>query len=150
MNDIESIKYRGIYQDDTSDVSGNCHQCCVATLFAVPLEEIPNFVLDGNDNGDGGGWRKRYIDFMHDEGYIVIFVPIQRKENLDEFLRCNPHLTCFCLLAVKSFHHYNKHHCVVGRIDKGKIFVEFDPNRNNADRDQSEYEIVTIDLFQEI
>lgn len=138
-----------IFQTDTSDVTGNCHQCCVASLFDIPLEEVPNFVENVELDGAVEGWRSRYIKFMREEGYEIVFIPMAHKETMDEFLRCNPSLECDALFAVESFHHERKHHCVVGEIKRGKFSITHDPNPLNVSRLKEEYRIVTVDLFIE-
>jgi len=55
-----------IYQNDFGITTGNCMQAAYASLFSVPLHEVPHFV-------DHPNWRLKLREFYESHGYRLCF-----------------------------------------------------------------------------
>jgi hypothetical protein len=47
---------------------GNCFAACVASILELPLEDVPNFVLEGE------GWWNAAKAWLHERGYALLWV----------------------------------------------------------------------------
>lgn len=56
-----------VNQTDSTKERGNCQQACVATLFNLELEQVPNFRLFDDDK-----WWPEFLDFIWGLGFEVI------------------------------------------------------------------------------
>lgn len=59
--------------------TGNCFSACLASLFGVPLDTVPNFAKLGEAN-----WGKNINAWLKDKGYGMIFVSTN-PENLASY-----------------------------------------------------------------
>lgn len=59
---------------------GNCLASCVASIFELPLREVPNFVAKGGD----GSWFGRLWDFVRARGYEVVPYHIPNQPTLQK------------------------------------------------------------------
>lgn len=62
-----------VYQD-THD---NCFQACVASMFEVPLSEVPHFVAEGNETKDPMGYLPTFRAWCRPRGVYPIEIPMQ-------------------------------------------------------------------------
>ena len=55
---------RLVYQSIVDPDYGDCERACIATLFDLELEDVPNFILFGRD------WGLEYQRFLNSIGYV--------------------------------------------------------------------------------
>lgn len=69
-----------IYQTIMKPPLGNCMQACLASLFEVPLEDVPNFM-----DGPHDSWWERYCDWMV-SNYLLqpLRLNVEGKQGEDE------------------------------------------------------------------
>lgn len=48
-----------LHSDEPGSIPGNCFQACVASIFELPLEEVPHFVGDRGDE-----WYMGFADWL--------------------------------------------------------------------------------------
>lgn len=60
----ERWKKQTIFHDSINGVEGNCMQACIASLFNIPLGDVPNFAAVKN-------WFKVLNDFVKDRGFYI-------------------------------------------------------------------------------
>lgn len=135
------------FQTDISRDRGNCQQYALASLLDLQPGQVPNLHLCED-------WRAGYVEWLEKNDYEVVFIPFDTPTQLSKFLQFNSYVRlhspyCLYVLAcVKSFVHKDKNHAVVARIDGDAISIAHDPNPANANRKQSEYEIIEIDIIR--
>lgn len=63
---------------------GDCLRACVASIFELPIDQVPNFIeasnfkkaADGEWHGDPtNGWWDALVSWSQDRGYTVLDVP---------------------------------------------------------------------------
>ncbi len=73
-----------VNQTDSTKERGNCQQACIATLFNLELEQVPNFRLFNDDV-----WWKVFCGFIWGLGFEVIGYADDNREltqTLDGYL----------------------------------------------------------------
>lgn len=63
MKAIDQTKF---VPDWRSDDCGNCLQACIASLFELPLDEVPHFVHLRDD------WMSLLQEWLHERGFYVV------------------------------------------------------------------------------
>ena len=69
-----------IFQTILTPPHGNCLQASIASILELELDDVPNFMLEDDDN-----WRKAYLDFMalHDLQPLFLDIAALRKHDPD-------------------------------------------------------------------
>lgn len=133
-----------IFQTDTTNVTGNCLQYAVASVFEMEPSHVPQF--------SPTDYLKSYTNFCNSQGVNLLHGLKPSYHLMHSFLNQTTELLApaYCILGVKSFKHSRIHHAVVGCLSpNGYRFVRVvhDPNPENAHRKTHEYIIVNYDLL---
>lgn len=71
------IKQTITEHDPEKGIFGNCLQACVASLFELPIEEVPHFALFSRET-----WTAEFINFIESKGYFYEgWAPIREIDN---------------------------------------------------------------------
>lgn len=102
---------------------GNCLQACIASLFELPLEDVPHFVLEEN-------WVKALDDWLikYDLQSVDVDLKYMRTQDDDMWMPSGYHLICGESSRECS-------HAVVGY--KGKIVHDPHPDRDGLVEEQT-------------
>jgi hypothetical protein len=101
-----------ILHDPDDGKFGNCAQAAFASLFELPIEEVPHFA-DGLDNSikDGTVFNTRVREWLNTMGYGTIVLNMV-PENIEEW---KPFIPYHHLIAGLSPRHPGTYHVVVGK-----------------------------------
>ncbi|HEX7866574.1 MAG TPA: hypothetical protein VF555_16580 [Variovorax sp.] len=73
-----------VMQDTFGRDDGNCFSACLASIFEVPLSEVPNFFLTAGD--EANAWWAAVRDWLRPRGFGVIGLQLGDEVGLlDEF-----------------------------------------------------------------
>jgi len=71
-----------VFQTIVDKGKGNCMQAAVASLFELPLEEVPNFIaFDDKEKFPDTNWFIEMNKFYRKNGYTEGITPIHRRGN---------------------------------------------------------------------
>ncbi len=117
------------YQTIISPVNGNCFAACLSSLLHIPLEDIPDFLSEG----DGKFWNK-ITTYLKTINYapLIIYFPLSDK-NCFLYLPTLP--GTHCILSVPS-QCAKCAHAVVAKVKKRRsgytnFEIVHDPNKKN-------------------
>ena len=68
-----------VYQTVLEPPHGNCLQACIASLFELPLEDVPNFMAYGS------GWRTKYRKFLKTFGLKSLLYSSREAQSLNGY-----------------------------------------------------------------
>lgn len=95
-----------IHQTMLNNTNGNCLQACIASIFELDLDEVPNF-MDADD------WEKAYHEYLMNLGYYYLTFDIKEmKKDHPSFIPHGYHLIIGESPRSPEDDSYN--HCVVG------------------------------------
>jgi len=74
-----------VYQENTSNINGDCMRAVIASIFEMDIKEVPNFIEFGTD------WFSIFLDYFNSKGYKeitalynpIIFEKISPEYSLD-------------------------------------------------------------------
>ncbi len=76
---MKPIEQTILNHDLEKGIKGNCLQACIASLFELPLESVPHFVMESEEE-----WALKFIDFIYEQGYIYEgFAPIEKLNDVE-------------------------------------------------------------------
>lgn len=81
-----------VFQTKYGKEKGNCFQACVASLFEMELEDVPDFC----NHEPLEEWYESFILWLRDRGFSSIPVKIDKKNNL---LRGSRYKDCFLIVS---------------------------------------------------
>ena len=116
---------RKVYQSIIDPKIGNCMQAAVASLFDVPLEEVPNF------KEYGGSWFEIFYKFFKEKGYCdIVWINRNRHhdtELLKKIAKFDGGVNGYFYAVVKSQTFPNVKHAIIIDTDLNMVH---DPNPN--------------------
>ena len=69
-------------QQTVNGPQGNCFSACLASLFELPIAEVPNFyAIDASDDG----WWAAVRDWLRHRGFGVMFLELRSPDHLKLF-----------------------------------------------------------------
>lgn len=105
-----------VYQTRFGDKNGNCFQACVASLFELTLEQVPDFCNEEPRDE----WSARYIRWLNERGLSYVPLELVGPDALEsDWLR-----DCFVIVSGKNAD--DVRHCVIYRNGQ----PAHNPNRN--------------------
>jgi len=69
-----------VYQLINSLSKGDCFRACVASILELPIEEVPNFMEDGEDK-----FNDHIVDWIKDRTFTIRYVEINNDDDQKEF-----------------------------------------------------------------
>lgn len=51
---------------------GNCFSACVASLLEMPIDDVPYFMGDCDEDGGGGDWFDRFTEWLRGHGFYPV------------------------------------------------------------------------------
>lgn len=103
-------------------LTGDCTRACIASLFEIELDAIPNFITFGKD------WFIPFWNYIKDSGYDFYGTGFPKTRILSE----SPNIDGFVMASVPSRTFKNVGHSVVMDL-KGLIVHDPNPNRKWQD-----------------
>ena len=118
-----------IFQQIVDKGRGDCFKCCVASIFELEYDQVPNFIEDRSDHMDNVA--AKWLDQF---GYKVVSIVINDKYSIytiDWILAEG----LFCVLSVPSQKFPGGSHAVVGlftgKENQYELKIVHDPNPGN-------------------
>jgi len=108
--------------------NGNCYQACLASIFELDLEEVPNFITFPESI-----WYKKLTDWC-DEKFGLIPQPIDS---------IGPFTNCICLASGKSPRGDFKH-AIVWDCDKMEMIHDPHPSRDGIVGEPTHYTVFVV------
>ena len=108
-----------VYQTDFSAGKGNALQACVATLFSLPLEDIPNFI-------EAEDYRVALQEWLQIRNLSFLKVSLQAGKI------AFPTPKSLCILAGNSPRGNYRHAVVARSLASGEFEIVFDPHPDNT------------------
>ncbi|MEM7179276.1 MAG: hypothetical protein AAF518_00065 [Spirochaetota bacterium] len=108
-----------VYQTDFSAGKGNALQACVATLFSLPLEDVPNFV-------EAADYRMALQEWLQTRNLSFL------KVNLEAGKLAFPAPDSLCILAGNSPRGNHRHAVVARSLVSREFELVFDPHPDNT------------------
>ena len=92
---------------------GNCMQACVASIFELPLDKVPNFMFKGPDS-----YYKKLDDWCEKSGLICLDVNIKHLSVIKD---------CYVIVYGESPRDRNYNHAVI--YYNGKMIHDPNPDK---------------------
>lgn len=105
MKPIYQTRY-GKRELDSDPPAGNCFQAALASLFELPLEEVPDFCNIYSIETDE--WYKEYIKWLNSKGFSSVTVLIDSENDFKDDLEYKG-----CILLVTGINKDGINHCVI-------------------------------------
>ena len=74
-----------VNQTDTTFVTGNCMNACIASILEIPLDDIPSF--HSNDPKDGEAFTHKLQKWGRSIGYLILDITITDDCDPDDILK---------------------------------------------------------------
>lgn len=110
------------------DHNGNCLAACIASVLEIPIEGVPNFILED-------GWRNATNRFLEKYGLFLLCVRIEAGETPEEVLPDGWMLVCGRSMK-------DRWHATVGR--RGQVVFDPAPTPVVFIDDSREYELFVV------
>lgn len=113
-----------VYQTIVDEHKGNCMQAAVASLFELPLEEVPNFIEHGTD------WFQIMYSFFKERGHDICYINRNGRhetELLKRVAKFDGGVNGYLYASVQSQTFPDVYHAVVIDTD---LNIVHDPNPN--------------------
>lgn len=78
-----------VYQTKFGNKEGNCLAACIASIFELRLEEVPNFIEGDTGNGE---WHQKLWDFLHSLEHDHVFYYIADPYKVPTFPKGRYHI----------------------------------------------------------
>lgn len=118
-----------VHQNIFGSPNGNCFQACVASIFELPLEDVPHFCGYKNKH-----WFQDIQRWMNERGFF--YFPVCFSETNLEYETLYPILPDVLCIASGKSPRGNFNHSVVGVIRSGYDFrILYDPHPDNTGLD---------------
>ena len=105
-----------VYQTRFGEKEGNCFPAALASLFELPLEEVPDFCNIYSTETDE--WYEKFVEWLNGFGFTSLPVDV------DDLNRPN-YKDCYLLVTGKNSDNIN--HCVIYKNGK----VVHNPNKKS-------------------
>mmetsp|Transcript_6084 Transcript_6084/g.6822 ORF Transcript_6084/g.6822 Transcript_6084/m.6822 type:complete len:139 (+) Transcript_6084:199-615(+) len=120
-----------VYQDDFSPARGNALQACVASIFGMPLNDVPNFIA--MPEGYEAAIKRFYLKQKKDGECIKIIIDGSCNSNIPK-----EYNNMFCMLRGKSPRGDFGHVVVAKYICHEKFDMVHDPKPDETFLDTKE------------
>jgi len=116
-----------VFQDIIDAEKGNCMSACLASVFEIGLEDVPNFWEMAR--GSTPRMQDAMVEWLRTVGYGLLTVPVKTFTPFSQLLGC------YALAGVKSQMFEVNHGIVITWVQKAEytvgIEVVHDPNSKN-------------------
>ena len=119
-----------IFQQIVDQGRGDCFKCCVASIFELDYDQVPNFIEDKSGTMDDV-----FAKWLNQFGYKTASISLNDKHDIygiDWILAEG----LFCVLSVPSQKFEGGSHAVVGKFmgkeNKYELKIVHDPNPQNV------------------
>jgi hypothetical protein len=103
-----------IFPTEEEPLRGNCFQACIASLFELPLEAVPNFCMEGE-------WPTNLEQWLAGRGLAAIDVRLDTRESVIYPVAAGVK----CLIAGTTDRHSERLHCVVAETRGNGLTWEY-------------------------
>ena len=97
--------------DPEAGVFGDCFRASIASILELPIEEVPHFLHDGNQEL----WLERFTAFLNPLGYFMMSIPAANWDFEGWMNESKIKGDIYHLISDQSPRFENELHCVVGR-----------------------------------